>query len=183
MSTERAESAAASAGDAAADGAVSVRPAAPADVHHILDMIHELAAYEGEPHNPKITVDELLRDGLQSSSPWFFALVAECGGAVVGHALCNRAYSSATGRAYYVEDLFVRPAARRRGVGLALLRHLCRMAVREGVRRVDWHVLETNAPALAFYARLGARDLRLHEGRAALRLYPDSIDELAAARD
>lgn len=148
-------------------------------------------------------VSDLIEDGFDTSPAWFFGLVAECGGAVVGHALCSRAYSSWTRRAFYIEDLYVRPAARRRGVGLLLLQELCRvrarartalacevvadcngrcvlqMAVEEGVHRVDWHVLEDNTPALGFYSRLGARDLRVTEGRAAMRLDRPHIERLA----
>ncbi|XP_026726598.1 diamine acetyltransferase 2-like [Trichoplusia ni] len=159
--------------------AVSVRPATRADMQHVYDMIHELAEYEGMPDGPRLSVDDLVRDGFDTSPPWFFVLVAERGGAVVGHALCNRAYSSWTRRAFYVEDLYVRPEARRCRVGQRLLQELCRMAVREGVTRVDWHVLESNAPALGFYRRLGARDLRVSEGRAAMRLDAPHIQELA----
>ncbi|CAH0600122.1 unnamed protein product [Chrysodeixis includens] len=164
---------------APAAAAVSVRPATRADMQHIYDMIHELAAYEGMPDGPRLSVDDLVADGFDAPAPWFFVLVAECGGAVVGHALCNRAYSSWTRRAFYVEDLYVRPEARRRRVGLCLLQELCRLAQREGVTRVDWHVLESNAPALGFYRRLGARDLRVSEGRAAMRLDAPQIHALA----
>lgn len=123
-----------------------------------------------------------MADGFESSPPWFFAVVAEAGGAAVGYALCNRAYSSWTRRALYVEDLYVRAPWRRRGVGAALLRHVCARAAAFNVRRVDWHVLEDNAPAQRFYARLGARDLRLTEGRAALRLDEPHIQAAAAGQ-
>lgn len=73
-------------------------------------------------------VVDLIEDGFEANPPWFFGLIAECGGEVVGHALCNRAYSSWTRRAFYVEDLYVLPGARRRGVGICLLRELCRVS-------------------------------------------------------
>lgn len=72
-------------------------------------------------------MSDLVRDGFDSSSPWFFGLIAELDGAVVGHAFCNRAYSSWTCRAYYLEDLYVRPRARRHRVGQHLMRELCRV--------------------------------------------------------
>ncbi|KAJ8735167.1 hypothetical protein PYW08_014417 [Mythimna loreyi] len=167
--------------EAKSDGSepVTVRLATRHDMQHVFDMIQELADYEGVPRGPQLSVQDLIEDGFESSPAWFFGLVAESGGALVGHALCNRAYSSWTRRAFYVEDLYVRPSARRRGVGLCLLRELCRMAVAENVHRVDWHVLEDNAPALGFYARLGARDLRVCEGRAAMRLDRAYIEQLA----
>ncbi|XP_022827214.1 diamine acetyltransferase 2-like [Spodoptera litura] len=163
-------------GDAAP---VVVRLATRHDMPRVLDMIQELAEFEGMPHGPQLSVADLIEDGFEANPSWFFGLIAECGGEVVGHALCNRAYSSWTRRAFYVEDLYVQPRARRRGVGICLLRELCRMAVQEGVHRVDWHVLEENAQALAFYSRLGARDLRVTEGRAALRLDRPQIESLA----
>ncbi|KAM3957111.1 thialysine N-epsilon-acetyltransferase [Aphomia sociella] len=164
----------------AGDCAVVVRPARVADVPRIHAMIHELAAYEGMPDGPQLSVEDLIKDGFESPFPWFFALVAERGDEILGYALCNRAYSSWTCRAFYVEDLYVVPAARRAGVAKALLQHLCQMALQQSVHRIDWHVLESNAPALAFYARLGARDLRRSEGRAALRLDRPRIEGVAA---
>ncbi|CAH2099365.1 unnamed protein product [Euphydryas editha] len=146
------------------------------------DLFQELAAFEGAPDGPRLSVQDLLEDGFESSPPWFFGLVAEREGQVVGHAMCNRAYSSWTRRAFYVEDLYVRPAARRTGVARRLLEELCKMAVAEGVHRVDWHVLESNVGALAFYKRLGARDMRETEGRAALRLDRDRIEAVAAGQ-
>ncbi|CAD0252078.1 unnamed protein product [Spodoptera exigua] len=160
---------------------VVVRLATRDDMPRVLQMIQELAEFEGMPHGPELSVADLIEDGFDASPAWFFGLIAECGGQVVGHAMCNRAYSSWTRRAFYVEDLYVVPGARRRGVGLSLLRELCRMALQEGVHRVDWHVLEDNAPALAFYSRLGARDLRVSEGRAALRLDRPQIESVARA--
>nr|XP_021192299.2 thialysine N-epsilon-acetyltransferase [Helicoverpa armigera] len=168
-------------GGAGDGGPVTVREATRHDMQHVFDMIQELAEYEGMPRGPQLSVRDLIEDGFESQPAWFFVLVAECGGQVVGHALCNRAYSSWTRRAFYVEDLFVRESARRRGVGRCLLRELCRRALREGVHRVDWHVLQDNAPALAFYAGLGARDLRVSEGRAALRLDRPHIERLATS--
>lgn len=70
---------------------------------------------------------DLLEDGFESSPPWFFGLIAERAGRVVGHAMCNRAYSSWTRRAFYLEDLYVRPEARRAGVALRLLEELCKV--------------------------------------------------------
>ncbi|KOB65800.1 Diamine acetyltransferase 2 [Operophtera brumata] len=168
------------------------------------------------PQGPQLSVagiltTDLIADGFESSPAWFFALVAELRGEVVGYALCNRAYSSWTRRALYLEDLFVRPAARRAGVARALLSRLCQLdaaralpggpvrasrrvprrrharaplatvGVSLGARRVDWHVLESNAPARALYAQLGARDLRDSEGRAALRLDEGAIAAAAAS--
>ncbi|XP_023943650.2 thialysine N-epsilon-acetyltransferase-like [Bicyclus anynana] len=162
-----------------ADDAVSVRAMRRDDMPAVHRMIHELAAFEGMPRGPQLSVRDLIEDGFESSPSWFFGLVAERRGAVAGYALCSRAYSSWTRRAFYVEDLYVAPEQRARGVGGALMRELCQMALAAGVHRVDWHVLADNAGALRFYARLGARDLAASEGRAALRLDRERIEAVA----
>ncbi|GBP92841.1 hypothetical protein EVAR_66968_1 [Eumeta japonica] len=160
---------------------VLVRDATKNDMQEIQQMIQELAEYEGVPTGPQLTVQELVRDSFQVPNPWFFCIVATDGsGVVLGHAMCNKAYSSWTGRAFYIEDIYVKPVARRKGVGLKLISYLCRMAVAEGVGRIDWHVLESNETALNFYRKLGARDLRITEGRAALRLDKQYIEKVAS---
>ncbi|XP_059056060.1 thialysine N-epsilon-acetyltransferase-like [Achroia grisella] len=163
-------------------GSVTVRAARVDDMPRIHTLIHELAAYEGVPDGPRLSVQDLVRDGFECPSPWFFAVVAERGGQLVGYALCNRAYSSWTCRALYIEDLYVVPDMRRAGIGMKILQHLCQMSLREDVHRIDWHVLDSNAPALAFYDRLGARDLRRTERRAALRLDRHRIEAVAGHR-
>ncbi|XP_034824036.1 thialysine N-epsilon-acetyltransferase-like isoform X3 [Maniola hyperantus] len=164
---------------AASDGEVTVRAMRREDVPVVHRMIHELAAFEGMPEGPKLSVKDLIEDGFSSSPSWFFGLVAEVGGEVAGYALCSRAYSSWTRRAFYVEDLYVRRERRGAGVGRRLLRELCEMALASGVHRIDWHVMSSNAGALRFYARLGARDLAASEGRAALRLDRARIEAVA----
>ncbi|KAI8430455.1 hypothetical protein MSG28_000726, partial [Choristoneura fumiferana] len=140
----------------------------------------DLAAYEGFPDGPKLTAEDLVEDGFNSKHPWFFVLLAEKNGEILGSALCNRAYSSWSRRAFYIEDLYVLPKARRMGIGLLLMKALCKAAVEEGVHRMDWHVLKSNASALSFYNHLGARDLRVTEGRTMLRLDRDRIEALAS---
>ncbi|KAL4702393.1 hypothetical protein ACJJTC_005669 [Scirpophaga incertulas] len=159
---------------------VSVRPARPDDMPTVHRLIIDLATHEGVPDGPKLSPVDLIEDGFNTSPPWFFCLVAEINGEIVGYALCNRAYSSWTRRAMYLEDLYVAPAHRRAGVATALLRALCQMAVSEGVNRIDWHVLVGNASAQAFYEQLGARDLSHTEHRAPLRLYRPDIERAAA---
>ncbi|KAG6443956.1 thialysine N-epsilon-acetyltransferase [Manduca sexta] len=160
--------------------AVTVRDATREDMPLFLRLIQDLAAFEGMPEGPQLTVDDLIRDGFDTTQPWFFGMVAESDGKVVGYAICNRAFSSWTGRAYYIEDLYVLPPYRRAGIGVRMMRALCERAVAEGVGRIDWHVLKSNNSALAFYARMGARDMHVSEGRAALRLDEDRIVAVAA---
>lgn len=128
-------------------------------------------------------VAELLRDGFpppeSGAAAWYFLVVAERGGRMDGYALCNRAYSSWTGRALYMEDLYVREEARGEGLGARLVGAVCARGAREGATRLDWHVLENNHQARKFYSRLGAVDLREGEGRFALRLYQEDIKRLA----
>lgn len=136
---------------------LSIRAAGPADCAAILGFIRELAEYERLLH--EVTADEAqLRATLFGERPAAEVLIAELGGAPVGFALFFPSYSTFLGKpGLYLEDLFVRPAARGRGVGLALMSALARLAVARGYGRFEWSVLDWNEPALRFYAALGAR--------------------------
>ena len=136
---------------------LSIRSAGPADCAAILGFIRELAEYERLLH--EVTADEAqLRATLFGERPAAEVLIAELGGAPVGFALFFPSYSTFLGKpGLYLEDLFVRPAARGRGVGLALMSALARIAVARGYARFEWSVLDWNEPALRFYAALGAR--------------------------
>ena len=135
---------------------VRLRPAVPADVDALVGLIHELARYEREPD--AVEVDgPMLADALFCESPVVFATVADDGGAVVGMAVYFRNFSTWTGRVgIYLEDLYVRPDHRGRGVGRALLVHLARTACDRGYGRVDWSVLDWNESAIGFYESIGA---------------------------
>jgi GNAT superfamily N-acetyltransferase len=137
-----------------------LRPARPEDVPLILAFIRELAAYEREPDAAVATEEDLLRDGF-GEHPKFLVTLADWNGEPAGFAFYFFTYSTWRGRpCLYLEDLFVRPAFRRHGIGLALLRDLARTAVRERCDRFVWQVLDWNTPAIAFYESLGARPLR-----------------------
>ena len=98
-----------------------------------------------------------LRVALFGPQPQAHAVLAEADGAVVGLALWYYTFSTFRGRPdIFLEDLFVEPAQRGRGIGLALLRHLAQRAVAENCRHIEWRVLNWNAPSIAFYASLGA---------------------------
>jgi len=134
---------------------VRLRRAVAADVPEILALIRELADYERAPEEAVATAADLLRDGFGAGSPRFFVELAEWDGAVAGFALWFFNYSTWQGRpGLYLEDLFVRPAHRGRGLGKALLVHLARTALAEGCGRFQWQVLDWNAPAIAFYEAL-----------------------------
>jgi GNAT superfamily N-acetyltransferase len=141
----------------AADVTTIIRDATPADVPHIHRLLHGLAEYEG--FLDQFTATEAdFRDRLFGAEPAGHVLLAvEAAGPPVGIALFYYTFSTfACRRNMFLEDLFVEPAWRKRGLGLALLRALARRAVAQGCGRIDWHVLNWNEPSIAFYASLGA---------------------------
>ncbi len=155
---------------------VTLRPASAADVGLILALIRELAAYEREPDAVVATSDDLLRDGF-GAAPLFRVVIAEQDGETAGFAFYFFSYSTWRGRpCLYLEDLFVRPAFRRKGIGLALLRELSKIAVRERCERFVWQVLDWNEPAIRFYESLGAKPLREW---ITMRVEGSAIDALA----
>jgi GNAT superfamily N-acetyltransferase len=153
-----------------------IRNAEPRDVPQILQLIRELAAYEKAPEQAVATEADLLRDGF-GPAPRYFCLMADWEGAAAGFAFYFHNYSTWQGRwGLYLEDLFVRPQHRGRGIGKALLVELARIAVRDGCGRFQWQVLDWNTPAVEFYEGLGAR--RLKEWMT-MRIDGDALERLA----
>ena len=135
---------------------LSLRPASIADVALILSFIRDLAEYERLAHEV-VATEELLRETLFGARPGAEVVIAELDGAPVGFALFFHNFSTFLGRpGLYLEDLFVRPAARGHGVGRALLARLAAIAVERGCGRFEWAVLDWNEPAIGFYRKLGA---------------------------
>ncbi|MFM8821424.1 MAG: N-acetyltransferase family protein [Phenylobacterium sp.] len=135
---------------------VRVRPAGPEDLATIHRFILDLAAYERLSHEMDATAEDLARD-LFRPPPRVFCEIAEVGGAPAGFALWFYSYSTFRGRhGIWLEDLFVLPQHRGSGAGLALLKTLARRCREEGLARLEWSVLDWNAPAISFYDRLGA---------------------------
>ncbi len=133
-----------------------IRPARPADVAGIYRLIRELADYERSLDQVVGTEDDLRRS-LFAAQPAVFAHVAEHQDAVAGFALWFVNYSTWLGRpGIYLEDLYVTPAVRGHGYGRALLAELARICVDRGYGRLEWSVLDWNAPAIGFYGSLGA---------------------------
>ena len=136
---------------------VTIRVATPADTPLVLAFIRELAEYERLLHEVEATEADVRRD-LFGENPRCFCDIAEHQGRPVGFALWFYNYSTFRGRAgIYLEDLFVRPEARGVGAGKALLRRLAQRCVEAELGRLEWAVLDWNAPSIAFYDALGAR--------------------------
>ena len=144
----------------------------------MLRFIRELALYEREPDAVVATEDDLLRDGW-GPTPRFRAMIAEVDVEAVGFALYFTSYSTWRGHhGIRLEDLYVTPSMRGKGIGKALLARLARIAVDEGCPRLEWDVLEWNAPAIAVYERVGAHIL--NEWRI-MRVADDALNALAAS--
>ena len=136
--------------------ALTIRPATSADAELVHELICALAAYEREPDAVQATAADL-RAQLSSPHPPFECVIAEWDGVAAGMALFFPNYSTWRGRpGLYLEDLFVRPEHRGRGIGRELLRHLARISEARGYSRMEWAVLDWNEPTIAFYRRLGA---------------------------
>jgi GNAT superfamily N-acetyltransferase len=156
-----------------------IRRARPADVPEIYQLISDLAAYERSL--PEVTgTEEDLHRSLFGPEPAVFAHVAEDDGHVGGFALWFLNYSTwRCQHGIYLEDLYVRPELRGRGLGRALLAELAALCVERGYGRLEWWVLDWNEPALGFYTSLGATpmtDWTVH------RLTGPALAELAASR-
>lgn len=135
---------------------VSVRPAVPTDGDLILQFIRDLAEYEKLLDDVRATRDDITV-ALFGDNPKAFCDIAEIDGRPAGFALWFYNFSTFVGRhGIYLEDLFVRPEARGSGAGKALLANLARRCVDEDLGRLEWAVLDWNAPSIAFYDSLGA---------------------------
>jgi GNAT superfamily N-acetyltransferase len=136
---------------------MTLRSATAADVPQILAFIRALAEYERLLHEVVATEDGI-RQALFGPRPYAEVVLAEDAGMPIGFALFFHTFSTFLGQpGIYLEDLFVIPEARGKGVGKALLAELARLAVTRGCGRVEWAVLDWNAPAIRFYDGLGAR--------------------------
>ena len=134
----------------------AVRTAQPGDVPDVLALVRELATYEREPDAVE-TTGQMLHDALFGPSPVASCHVAVLDGQVVGMALWYVTFSTWKGvPGLWLEDLFVRESARGTGLGRALLQTLAAVCVERGYARFEWWVLDWNAPAIGFYASLGA---------------------------
>lgn len=134
---------------------MNIRKGTKEDMPAVLELITELAVFENEPNAVSITVDDLVRDGF-GENPLFYTFVAEEEGEVIGMALFYYRYSTWKGKTIHLEDLVVKENMRGTGAGSALYKEVIKFAKAEGVRRVEWVVLDWNTHAVDFYKRSGA---------------------------
>ena len=152
-----------------------IRSATERDVPLILSFIRELAEYEKLAHEVTATESDL-HQSLFASPPAAEVVIAELDGKPAGYALFFHNYSTfLCKRGLYLEDLFVRPASRGRGIGKQLLVHLARLAVERGCARFEWAVLDWNEPAIGFYKSLGAE---LMESWTVMRVTGEALEKL-----
>jgi GNAT superfamily N-acetyltransferase len=136
---------------------ITLRTATPADAATLLTLVRGLAEYERAPHEVLATEADYVR-ALSAAPPEMEALLAEEDGRALGFALFFPTWSTWRGKpGIHLEDLFVVPEARSRGIGKALLVRVAALAVARGCARFEWQVLDWNEPALGFYRSLGAR--------------------------
>jgi GNAT superfamily N-acetyltransferase len=136
---------------------IAIRAARPADAPLVFALVRELAAYEKLSDQVDAT-EQQIADALFADRPRLYCDIAEWAGQPAGFAVWFLNFSTFRGRAgIYIEDIFVRPAFRGKGLGKALMARLARRCVEEGYARCEWAVLDWNAPSIAFYKSVGAQ--------------------------
>ncbi len=137
---------------------MTVRKGTKEDVVSILSLIQELAVFEKEPEAVIVTETDLLRDGF-SENPLYYTFVAEENEEVIGMALYYYRYSTWKGKTIHLEDLIVRENKRGTGAGFALYKKIIEQGKLDGVKRIEWNVLDWNINAIDFYEKSGAKIL------------------------
>lgn len=137
---------------------LQIRKGTPEDMHDVLALITELAVFEKEPDAVVISVEDLVRDGF-SENPLFHTFVAEVNNEIIGVALYYYRFSTWKGKTIHLEDLIVKENNRGTGAGFALYSEIIKQGKKDKVRRIEWNVLDWNAPAIAFYEKSGAKVL------------------------
>ncbi|KAK7482871.1 hypothetical protein BaRGS_00025904 [Batillaria attramentaria] len=154
-----------------------LRQAKEEDCEEIMRLIKELAEYEKMPEQVKISADVLKRDGF-GKEKYFDCLVAEPvtpdgsgeGGQLIGYVLFFYIYSTWEGRACYMEDLYVTPEWRGKGIGTALWVEVTKIALSKDCKRLQWSVLDWNTPSVELYKRRGGINITVEEGWHAFRM-------------
>jgi GNAT superfamily N-acetyltransferase len=156
--------------------AFEIKPACARDVPVLLKLIRELAAYERLSHLVTAT-EEGLRRVLFGERPAAEAVLGWHDGRAMGFAIYFQNFSTFVGRpGTYLEDIYVKPEFRQRGLGEALLRHVARVAHQRNSGRLEWAVLDWNTPAIQFYKKLGAGPL---DDWTLFRITGDALQRLA----
>jgi GNAT superfamily N-acetyltransferase len=146
------------------------------DVPFILGLIKELAEYEKLPHEV-VATEDILKESLFGERPYAEVVIASYDERPVGYALFFHSFSTFVGRpGLYLEDVYVRPAMRGKGIGKALLVYLARLAVERRCGRFEWSVLNWNEPSIGFYKSLGAKPM---DEWTVYRLAGESLQRLA----
>jgi GNAT superfamily N-acetyltransferase len=159
------------------DATLVIRSARPDEAGIVFALIKELADYEKLAHEV-IATEVMIADALFGDNPRLFCEIAEWNGEVAGLAVWFVNFSTFAGRhGVYLEDLYVRTAFRRNGIGQALLGHLARICVDRGWARLQWSVLDWNAPSITFYKSLGAE---LMDDWTMCKVTGDALGKLAA---
>ncbi len=154
-----------------------IRPATEADVELILQFIRDLAEYEREPQSAIATPEDIIRDGFRGT-PKFRVLIAEWDRQPAGFAFYFFNYSTWLGKpGLFLEDLFVKPELRGKGIGKALLAELAKVALGENCYGMKWEVLDWNQPAIDFYECLEAK---LRKEWITVRLSGEPLEKLAS---
>jgi len=158
---------------------ITIASVTPAEVPKLLELIRELARFERLEHEVAATA-ELLHASLFGPQPAADALFARCDGEVAGYAIYFFTFSSFVGRAgIWLEDVYVRPQFRKRGLGTRLIEAVARVGVERGCRRFEWLALNWNEGALEFYRGLGARVM---DEWVVLRVGPAELQRPAAIK-
>ena len=156
---------------------LAIRSARPGDAGLVLQFVRELAEYEKIAHECDAT-EAMIDAALFGPQTRLFCDIAEWNGEPVGNAIWFLNYSTFTGRhGVYLEDIFVRPAFRQKGIGKGLMVHLARRCVSEGWTRFEWAVLNWNTPSIDFYRSIGAV---LKDEWTICRVSGDALQRLAA---
>lgn len=134
---------------------MNIREGKKEDMVAVLELIKELATFEKEPDAVVVTVEDLERDGF-GENPLFYTFIAIIDEQIVGAALYYYRYSTWKGRTIHLEDLIVNEKRRGAGVGYALYKEVIAQGKKDGVRRIEWNVLDWNTPAIDFYKKTGA---------------------------
>ena len=137
---------------------MNIRKGEKADMPAVLELITELTVFEKEPDAVVVTVQDLERDGF-GDHPLFHTFIAEKNDKIVGMALYYYRYSTWKGKTIHLEDLIVKEEMRGSGLGFALYSEIIKQGKKDGVRRIEWNVLDWNTPAIDFYEKSGARIL------------------------